>query len=171
MSGVTITIEARGTEAVQQALNRLAAQLAGPAMRHVYDEIGASLVTSTQRRFERETGPDGQRWQPLAPSTRDRLIGAPRGDGRRRRGGTRRGAQTILRVSGLLYSSLTHIASEADVVVGTNREYAALHQFGGTPDMAPGPAAVPARPFLGLDAADEAEILDIVANTLAGSVG
>lgn len=40
--------------------------------------------------------------------------------------------------------------------------YAAIHQYGGTPDMPPGPAAVPARPFAGVSEGGVQEILDTV---------
>jgi phage gpG-like protein len=33
--------------------------------------------------------------------------------------------------------------------------------FGGTPDMPPGPAAVPGRPYLGLSPAGAQELLDL----------
>jgi phage virion morphogenesis protein len=36
--------------------------------------------------------------------------------------------------------------------------YAAIHQFGGTEGMAPGPAAIPARPYVGLSPESVAKI-------------
>ena len=52
--------------------------------------------------------------------------------------------------------------------VGSNLVYAAIHQFGGTPDMHPGPAAIPARAYLGLSDADVVEIEDELEHWIAG---
>ncbi|MCG9754998.1 phage virion morphogenesis protein [Shewanella insulae] len=46
--------------------------------------------------------------------------------------------------------------------VGCNEIYAVIHQFGGTDDMPAAPAAVPARPYMGLSAEDEQSILLII---------
>ena len=45
---------------------------------------------------------------------------------------------------------------------GTNMEYGAIHQFGGTSGMIPRLAAIPARPFLGLSDEDEKEVIEIM---------
>ena len=39
-------------------------------------------------------------------------------------------------------------ATDVFVEIGADREYAAIHQFGGSPTMPSAPAAVPARLFL-----------------------
>lgn len=51
--------------------------------------------------------------------------------------------------------------------IGTNLVYAAIHEFGGTPDMAPGPAAIPARPYAqpALDQ-ERDNISEVIGNTL-----
>lgn len=36
--------------------------------------------------------------------------------------------------------------------------YAAIHQFGGLPSMAPGPAAIPERPYIGMSSASKGDI-------------
>lgn len=126
------------------------------------DEIGSMLLASTQQRFEAERDPEGNPWAPLAIATTKKKVG-------KGKDAPRRGARNILRVSGLLYQSLTHLATNKEVRVGTNRKkYPALQQLGGKPGMAPGPAAVPARPFLGISQADEQEIGAILLDHLEG---
>lgn len=145
--------------------------------------VGGALVTSAQRRIERETGPDGTAWPRLSPRTAARRIGR-----------RRRGYEHMLRVSNRLYQSLTAAADDDFVLVGSNVVYAGIHQEGGTIDMPERQAtiyqhynartdtfdptfrkasrsnfardvtigahqiAIPARPFLGVDADDRAEI-------------
>jgi len=62
----------------------------------------------------------------------------------------------------MLGDQLSYQVGQNYVEVGTNAKYGALHQFGGLPSMAAGPAAVPARPWLGLSADDERDLTDIV---------
>lgn len=101
-------------EAVNAAFDRVIA--AGLDMQPLFDRIGASLVVSTQARFESETDPAGKKWAPLAKSTL-----------RRKRGDTR-----ILRWRNRLYSSLTHNALPDYLEVGSNVVYAGVHQGGAT---------------------------------------
>lgn len=157
MAGILIevTIADAPTRALLAALRARAGALQ-PAFR----EIGSMLKASTRQRFEAERGPSGQRWARLAQSTQRKRVTKA----------ARRGGANILRNKGLLYASITYLATTDDVRVGTNKRYAAIHQLGGTPDMAAGPAAIPARPFLGLDAADEVEIGAILAKHLARGV-
>jgi phage virion morphogenesis protein len=125
-------------------------------LREPFEEIGASLLTSTQQRFEDEQAPDGTPWADLALSTQLRRVTK-----RQSRGGSH-----ILRVKGLLAASVTYLATPVELTMGSNRVQAALMQLGGTSEMAPGPAAVPARPFLGLSSADEREATDILLDHL-----
>lgn len=82
--------------------------------------FAAAMLQSTQRRFERETGPDGVKWKSLASRTSMRKV----------RGG-RRGTANILRVTTRLYSSLVAASSDTSAEVGTNAVYARIHQLGG----------------------------------------
>lgn len=124
------------------------------------------LLSSTQQRFEAEQGPDGEPWPALAESTVNTLLGSPGSKNR-----ARRGSANKLRVSGLLYQSITYKATDREAEVGTNRVYAALQQLGGTPEMKnAGARAVPARPFLGLSSDDQEEALRILAEHLMEGV-
>jgi phage virion morphogenesis protein len=164
MAGARIEIE--GAEAALGALAAAAAAL-GQA-RPLYDRVGAMLAVSTQNRFELEAGPDGSPWP---ASLRASLEGGK-----------------TLTDTALLRNSLTHEASDAGVAVGTNAPYAATHQFGATIRPRKGEflrfrgagnggftfareVTIPARPFLGLDAEDEAAIGRIAAAYVAAAAG
>lgn len=187
MSGSTITVEVSDA-ALIEALATLAAR--GTELQPIMDEIGSALVASTLRRFETETGPDGQGWPALSRSTL------------RQRGHTAR----MLQAQGHLRQSITHRATASAVEVGTNLVYAAIHQFGGQiqryaasmpiyrrqADLQSGRAArfvkksksdfmsyhsvgahtvtIPARPYLGLDAEDQSAIAEIILGHLEESL-
>lgn len=83
----------------------------GPAM----DEIAGHLETETRHRFATGTGPDGVAWTPSARAKREN-------------------GQTLVDM-GHLRDSITSRSDERSAEVGTNRAYAAIHQFGGTIHM------------------------------------
>lgn len=159
MAGVSIRVDMSGLGRASRAFNELLAR-AEPT-EPMMDEIGSMLVASTQARFESGRGPGGEPWKD-----------------------THRGGQ-ILTDSGRLRDSITHQASGAEVRVGSNVIYAAVHQFGATikPKSARALAfnigsqlifarqvTIPARPYLGVDAGDEAEIGAIVEDYLRGAL-
>lgn len=158
----------------------------------IMQAISGYLVTTTQRHFETETGPDGK-WRPLSPRTAAKRIGR-----------RQRGASNILRVSNRLYSSITGEATNTSAAAGTNLVYAAIQQLGGTIQMpareqeinlgpsnrgrrfvkasakrretrrvAVGPyeIRIPARPYLYLTDQDREEIVEIAANGLRQEAG
>lgn len=86
-------------------------QAAGVNLRPGMEEIAGDLEESARERFSTATGPDGLPW---APSRRAQ----------------REGGKTLID-SGQLLASLTSEATALEAVAGTNKEYAALHQFGG----------------------------------------
>jgi len=114
--------------------------------------IAGVMEDASQQAFEDQADPEtGAPWSPLKPGT----VAARGGD-----------ATPILQRRGDL-ARLTSDYGRRRAVVGSNEPYAAIHQFGGTPDMAPGPAGIPARPYLGLSDADRDEIGDLTADYLA----
>jgi len=127
----------------------------GQNLEPLLDHIGASLVTSTQDRFEAERGPDGKKWKPWSTAY-----------AKRRR--ARDGKAKILTLDDYLSGSITHNASSDQVEVGSNMVYARIHQEGGQAgrNLA---ATIPARPFLGIDSDDEREIEASVQDYLAGA--
>jgi len=154
---------------VRSALARAAAALRDPAA--MLDAIGKMLISRTQFRFRDQRGPNGQPWK---PSLRARLEGG----------------QTLVD-GGDLRRSITRQVTGNTLLVGTNVKYAAIHQFGGvirakTPrglvfrlgarGVRGAPTTglfrrkqsvtMPARPFLGIDAGDRAEIQRIATDHL-----
>lgn len=101
-------------------------------------EIGYELVRSTLQRFEDEVDPDGNPWVELKPAT----LARKKGSKKLIEGGFLRGGVSVLE------------ASDSFVEIGADREYAAIHQFGGKASMPPGPAAVPVRAIFGTSRSD-----------------
>lgn len=162
MSGARISVEIQdGYVRAALAQWRQTGRDPVPMMR----AIGARLVSNTHERFAAAVGPDGQAWAALSPA----YAGLKRGPGILREAGMRGG----------LMGSITFdvAAGGAELAVGTNKHYAAIHQFGGTIRAKNKPflafrtvngmafvrsVTIPARPFLGLSRADEEDILDTV---------
>lgn len=134
--------------------------------RPMLDDIGAELESSTLDRFETNIGPDGTPWK---PSLHSKLSGMP----------------TLVNQGHLRDSVHYVLDGDAAVEVGAGgvaRNYAAIHQVGGTITAKGGAlkftlangqfmrtksVTLPARPYLGLSAADETAILEIVGDHLA----
>lgn len=126
------------------------------------DPIGALVTSQVQRRIDTEkTGPDGDAWAPNSEGT-----------------------ETLVR-SGALLDSIDYEVSGGAAEVGSSLVYGAIHQFGGTivPKQAEAlvfriggrtirakKVEIPARPYLGLSAANRAEIDALVATLLRGLI-
>ena len=141
MAGSNISIDANGANAIADVITQLIQQ--GRNLKPALSQIGEYLVEATQDRFQLEVAPDGSIWDPLAPETI-----------RRKNGDTR-----ILRQSSTMVDTILYDASEDQLLVGSNMEYAATHQFGREDD------GIPAREWLGLTTGpwnDEVAIMDIL---------
>jgi len=117
------------------------------------DAIGFAVENQTRERIQDEKeSPAGKPWQAWTA----------------RYARTRNGGQSLLQGEGDLLDSLTYdVTDDGEAVdVGSPLVYAAIHQFGGAADMAPGPAAIPARPYLGLSEDNQSEIESVVAHWL-----
>ncbi|HWH86353.1 MAG TPA: phage virion morphogenesis protein [Pseudomonas sp.] len=140
-------------------VERLFAQLKAFA-RHpkkLMEELAYQGEASTRRRFETETDPDGDKWQ---KSLRAELFGGK-----------------TLTKDGHLADSISSDATDEVAVWGSNRIYAAIHQFGGAIHaktskglaftLADGlnvvvdTVVMPQRAFLGLSNEDREDMLDI----------
>lgn len=169
MTGVVIETRIDATAAAE-AFDRLARVVRDPEP--ILRAIGVGLVQVTQDRFESATAPDGSSWAALNPL----YAATKRGPGILRESAMRGG----------LMASITFETSSDAVQVGTNKVYAAIHQFGGTIKPKSGDALVfriggqlvfarsvtiPARPFLGIGPADEEMILDVVEDALDRAAG
>lgn len=120
-----------------------------------YKNVGEHLMNSVGKNFDNEQGPDGEGWAALSPVTIAR---------REKAGGS---ASPILRVSGALRGSINSEPSATEVRIGTALIYAAIQHFGGESKGFMQPAEIPARPYLGISAEDEEEILAIAEEWLA----
>lgn len=141
-------------------------------MRPVYQGIGELLVDSTKNRFDTSTAPDGSRWAPNAAATVLGHLANISGSFSKKTGRlTKKGAKAVMAKkplieSGLLQDSFAAEATDSGVAIGTNRfagdwdAGAAVHQFGSKD------GTIPARPFLGLSAQDEINVLELLAESL-----
>jgi len=149
MAGSFIEVSIGDSEGeIIAALERLRA--AAGNLRPALAEIGEYLLQSTEGRFRAQAGPDGAPWAPLSPGYAKRK---------------KRNRSLILVLNGYLADFQAPQVAAESVSVGTDLPYGAAHQFG-RPDI-----NLPARPFLGLDAADEREILAILADHLPAANG
>lgn len=146
-----------------------------PAMRG----IGELMVESTKERFNSSTGPDGQRWKANALGTVLARLAKIKGAYSKRDGRlTKKGATAVtskkpLVDTGMLQDTIRYQLTPGGngVEIGTNRfagEWeggAAVHQFGNRK------GTIPARPFLGLSAGDEREVLAVLDRFLRQAIG
>ena len=109
MSGAAINMAASGVAEVDRALARIAEL--GRSPRPLWQAIGQYGESSTRLRFKHQTGPDGVRWK---ASQRAKKTGG----------------QT-LQLKGHLLRSISYNVTDGGVEWGSNRVYAAIHQFGG----------------------------------------
>lgn len=145
-------------DAVRRRLNQLVSAGAdlSPAMR----EIAGKLEADADAAFERQQDPDGTPWAPLSAVTLARRAA------KRPSAGT----HNILHDEGDLVGSISSRFGARHAEVGSGEIYAATHQFGAakgafgsTARGAPIPwGDIPARPFLGLSAEGEDEVVDIL---------
>lgn len=153
-----LTIEVDGLDAATRRIGRLAA--AGRDTTPLMRDIGEYLIRSTKDRFAAQLDPEGKPWKPLSRSYREQK---------------KRNKHRILTLDGHLGGTINYRAGRTEVLVGSPRVYAAVHQFGAakgafgaTVRGAPIPwGNIPARPFLGLSAADRDEIALLVRDYLA----
>ena len=169
MAGAFTVLSKIDDRAIQRELQRLEKK-AGD-LHPCLANIGEYLVESTQGRFTKEEDPAGVKWAALKQSTKDRKKHTK-----------------ILTESSGLRDSIIYTVRNNGLRVGTDKIYAAPHQFGidkdlhvpahkrlvktafGEPLKFPVWAQVkahtfnpklPARPFLGFSAEDRTEIIEI----------
>jgi phage virion morphogenesis protein len=127
---------------LQSAIDGLVDKLGGD-LRPVMVDIGEYMLLATRTdRFDKQTAPDGSPWTPLKPSyAKAKAKKSNALDG-------------ILTLTGAMRDGITYEALPQAVVIGSNRIYAATHQFGRGP--------IAARPFLGVSETDAGEIREIL---------
>lgn len=158
MSGLALHYDFSGLARAEQRLEGLA----DFDRRRLLSLIGETGVSQTQLRFIDGEGPDGQAW-PVSGRVREQ------------------GGQTLIDTA-RLRRSIGYQVSDDQVEIGTNVEYAAIHQFGGEIEPKSGGlltfqiggrwvssrgVTIPARPFLGVSASDEAEFDAVIEDFFA----
>jgi phage virion morphogenesis protein len=138
--GSTFEIDLSGAE---QLLSRARDQYEdlSPLMRTLSEVI----VSGVEDNFAAESGPNGP-WAELAPETIEERKEIEKWPG------------PILQRTGQLIASIQPFNTDSTAGASTNKTYAAIHQAGGTSDMPPGPAGVPARPYMYISDDTETEI-------------
>ena len=121
---------------------------------NLMENIGETIVSSVLQRFEEGKGPDGAAWE---------VSGRAWSDGLKKDG---KFGQTLVD-TGRLKGSMVYEASPDMVVVGSNVEYSAIHQFGGMAGRGR-KVKIPARPFLGINDEDKKEIKHMIEKYLQG---
>ena len=171
-----------------RAVRAALARLAKPDLPAALKPIGALVESATRRRIETEKkGPHGERWPAWSEGYAK----------------SRKKGKSRLRSSGALLDSIQYQVQGDSVVIGSNLEYAAIHQFGGpihhperagtvyfklsrdkqrvgtqfvkkaksdfAQDVIIGAhtQTMPPRPYLGISAADQADIAKIILDAYA----
>lgn len=132
MAGVRVDLDIQEVVNAASQLERI-----GDEAYDFFDEIGAQLVDSTQQRFDASAGPDGDGWRPSQRAMK-------------------RGTKTLVD-RGELQGELSHNPTNTELEWGSKKVYAAIHHFGGKAGRGLS-ANIPARPFIGVSAQDEAMI-------------
>lgn len=157
MTGAQLTVDDAAVLAALDGVIR-----AGHELLPLQQNLGELLVQRTNRRFDTGTGPFGVPWAPLNPQYAKE---------KRRGGPLVKTGELAGKVGGL---GIVYQIAGDDLLVGTDRPHARVHQFGAT--IRPKTAAalifsmggvtvfadevtIPARPFLGIDDDDRTEIL------------
>lgn len=156
MAGTRVELEFDNSQ-VLAAVRGALAELGDP--RPLLLDIGEALVNSTRDRFSAQRGPDGQAWQTLSPRY---LATKSPNPGK------------ILQRRGDLVRQIFPQVEGTTLLVGTDRVYGAVHQFGAlkgafgkTRRGAPIPwGDIPARPWLGVSDDDANEIIAIARDHL-----
>lgn len=164
MDGVRVELRA---ETALNTLSEAAQRLSQPLQ--MWQAIGRAMVDSTRWRFDAGEGPGGVAWK---PSHR-----AKSGEGKTLIG---------LSMAGGLMGSVAYEADESGVRWRSNMIHARIHQLGGVikpkngkalvfkvggDTIFAGSVTIPARPYLGVDAEDEAMIEDIAADAIDAAFG
>lgn len=149
-----IKITLNDTQAVAK-LHRIANQLQHP--RKLYGVLGETLKKIHIERFKKEVDPEGKKWKPLSPITREI-----------------KGNDSILKHRGYLSQRTAYNYDDNRVEFGSDAKYARLHQFGGVIKPKKGKrlkfgkgnntifakeSKIPARPWLGVSEQDEQKLL------------
>ena len=118
----------------------------GENLRPLMKNIAGIFAYSTEENFANEGRPD--KWLDLSEQTK------------KQRKKTGHWPGQILQVSGQLASSISTYYDNESAIIGSNLDYAAIHQLGGQAGKNKS-VSIPARPYLKLSDNDFEEILDL----------
>ena len=120
-------------------------------LRPLMKNLAGIFASATEDNFKNEGRPD--KWTELSEATKKQRTKKKKWPGQ------------ILQVSGQLASSISTQYDDESAIIGSNLDYAAIHQLGG--DAGRGKKVkIPARPYLKLADDDFNEILDATKNFL-----
>ena len=120
-------------------------------LRPLMKNIAGVFAYSTEENFKEEGRPD--KWADLAESTKKQRTKAGHYPGQ------------ILQVSGQLASSISTYYDNDSAVIGSNLDYAAIHQLGGQAGKNQS-VTIPARPYLQLNNEEIIEVIIYIKNFL-----
>jgi phage virion morphogenesis protein len=136
---VSLTTDFSGVRRLQERIGRLS----NLQLSELGEQLGSVAESQTRLRIsDEQEAPDGTPWTAWTADY----------------AGARHGGQSLLQGEGDLLDSITFDVQGDRVEIGSNLVYARIHQEGGVAGMAPGPAAIPARPYLGLSSDNLAEL-------------
>lgn len=137
-------------------IQKLLARLENPAP--ALNEIGENMANSTMERFSTGTAPDGSPWAENSPVTVAIYGGLFASVGRKK---------PLVGESRRLSGEISYQVDRNAVEIGSAMPYADMQQWGGKKAQWPHLwGDIPARPYLGISDADEANILDIIKSYL-----
>lgn len=120
-------------------------------LRPLMKNIAGVFAYSTEENFKEEGRPD--KWTDLAESTKKQRTKTGHYPGQ------------ILQVSGQLASSISTYYDNDSAVIGSNLNYAAIHQLGGQAGKNQS-VTIPARPYLQLNNEEIIEVIIYIKNFL-----
>ena len=105
-------------------------------LKPLLNQVGYYLLEVVENSFENEADANGKAWQELSPNYLNYK--------------NKKGYTKKLQNRGTLAESIDFTTTTDALILGTNIEYAAIHQFGGFAGRNKS-AFIPARPFLPVD--------------------
>lgn len=140
MTGATVEFDNREALA---AIAAAANAMGNPAP--MLRDMGEYLLIAHDQHFAQQRAPDGTAWQALSPRYKARK---------------KKNRDKLLRLDGYLSETLRYQVGGDELLFGSNRIYAAAQHFGFPKRR------LPARPFLGTRAEDDAELIVIAQDYL-----
>lgn len=159
--------------AVRNMLTRLSQRMGN--MAPVMRKIGNTIKSDALDNFKGQHAPDGTPWKPLSLAARIARAKRVSGGSLLTKNGKRTKAKAYavmttakaLLDTGILRASINVLeTTPGSVTVGSRLKYAAIHHFGGKAGRGK-KVRIPARPFIGMSAAAERNIID----TINGYIG